>query len=213
MSPITIVAVGAFASIALLLFFLVVQSKNGPILELPMKWLWVSIIPVGISLFVGGFINLVETPLLKVSNTAQSLPQIGADKVIAEDSSIPSLDWTNSRKEIYARTSNIVLTHEYQRSKSVGQEFDVFIYLVRHTRDSVHPPSGGLNEVDFVEFYFGSAWDKRVFRVANTGSKPIGLRTQAYGTFLALCRVHFKGERQPEVIYRYIDFEMARNKT
>jgi hypothetical protein len=101
------------------------------------------------------------------------------------------------------------LVHVYKPSPTRPHWYDAFIYLVRHQKDSATPVKMGLSDVKKAEFYFGASWGHAVFPVENTGNNIIGVRTQAYGTFLATCRVTFSDSKQYQIIiYRYIDFEM-----
>lgn len=211
MGQLSILAIGAVISVGMLVIFMVLQAQNGSILDLSMKWLWVSLVPVGIALFVGNFISSIKTPLLSVSGTANKLPTIGeSEAIIVSGKHSDNSVWTDFRASTYSEANGLVLTHEYRPSKEKGQEFDIFIYLIRHTKNSTKPPSQGFDDVDRVEFYFGDAWDNQIFTVKNDGG-TLGVRTHAYGTFLAICRIHFKDGRKPALVYRYIDFEMADN--
>jgi CBS domain-containing protein len=55
-----IIAVGAIASVVLLLFFGFLQEEGAKFLNLPVQWLFVSILPILIALFVGGYITEFE---------------------------------------------------------------------------------------------------------------------------------------------------------
>ena len=66
-----------------------------------------------------------------------------------------------------------------------------------------------LEEIESAEFFFGPAWGDRVFPVANEGGM-IGIRTSAWGPFLATCQLTFKDKsHSPVILHRYVDFEMA----
>src|SRR5262249_32002912 len=52
-------------------------------------------------------------------------------------------------------------------------------------------------------------WGNEIFTIPNSGGL-LGVRTHAWGTFLATCRLTFTDSaRPPIVLHRYIDFEMA----
>jgi len=57
--------------------------------------------------------------------------------------------------------------------------------------------------------FFGESWGNKVFTVSDDGGF-FGVRTHAWGTFLAACRITFKDKSKSAVtLYRYIDFSMA----
>ncbi len=201
---------GAAASVALLLLFMFLQSHSGPALDTPSRYLWVSLVPVLVGLFAGGYITKFETPILKVSNDVTNLPEAKRDGDVPKEQEPSAGDWRTLRAEEYSRTSGLALAHEYRPSEREGQLFDTFIYLIRHTKNSATPPKTGFEEVHKAEFYLGEAWGHRVFTVEEASENMVGIRTHAYGTFLATCRITFLDpSRQPEVVHRYIDFEMA----
>ena len=116
--------------------------------------------------------------------------------------------WQHSRSAEYARTSGYMLTHVYRRSSQPNQEFDIFIFLVRHEKGTAEPPQREFTEVEKAEFFFGESWGNEVFVAQNTGG-AIGVRTHAWGTFLATCRVTFKDKNVPAtILHRYVDFSM-----
>ena len=47
MSQLSILVTGGVVSLAMLGVFMVLQAQNGSVLDLSMKWLWVSLVPVG----------------------------------------------------------------------------------------------------------------------------------------------------------------------
>jgi hypothetical protein len=81
--------------------------------------------------------------------------------------------------------------------------------LVKHKRGAVGATKRVFDEVKAAEFFFGQSWGDQVFRVSNEGGL-IGIRTSAWGTFLATCRLTFTDKsRLPIILHRYVDFEMA----
>lgn len=117
-------------------------------------------------------------------------------------------DWTNARAVEYGRVHGYMLAHVYKRRRSDDQEFSVFIFLVRHEKGTSGPPKKHFEEIEKLEFFFGSSWSNQVFSVPNTGG-VIGVRTEAWGTFLATCRVSFRDSKQESIVlHRYIDFHM-----
>jgi len=205
-----VLIIASITSLLLMATFLVLQSRNGPILEMPTKYLWVSLAPAIIGLFAGGYITKIETPILKVSNDVTNLPEAKRTNNEPAEPEPAAGDWRKSRDSEYGRTSGLVLAHEYKPSDRDGQKFDIFIYLVRHAKNTTKPPKTGFDDVEKVEFYFGGSWGHRVFTVDTAQHEMLGVRTHAFGTFLATCRITFKDpNKDPEIVYRYIDFEMA----
>lgn len=118
-------------------------------------------------------------------------------------------EWITERAEEYERLEGLQLVHAFQRSASESQLYQVVIFLVRHTPGSACPQQRGLNEVERVEFYPGSAWGDRVFVCKNTGGS-IGMVLDTFGSFLMTARLRFKDDgRAPEILHRYIDFHQA----
>lgn len=194
----------------LLAVFLFLQSNEGPVLDIPTKYLWLSLAPIIVALFAGGFITKFKTPFLEVNGDLNKLRYVTADNGPVSDPPQTNGDWRLSRAKEYERSNNLVLVHEYKPSEQKGQVFDIFIYLIRHEKNSTKPKRVGFEEVEKVEFYFGSAWGHQVYTVTAENNVMLGVRTHAYGTFLATCRITFKDpNKAPEIVYRYIDFEMA----
>ncbi len=112
--------------------------------------------------------------------------------------------WSHSRKSIYEKNRGIFLTHVIKTSDIEGQEYDVFIYLIRHK-------SNDFSDIKYAEFFLGPYWDNLVFKATEETKGFIGISTSAYGTFLCLCRITFSDDSQIEV-HRYVDFEAEKMK-
>lgn len=109
-------------------------------------------------------------------------------------------DWASTRTEIYAQNHGFFIAHVLEPSRSEGQEYDIFIYLIRHK-------SKEYNDVEKAEFFFGQYWHNKVYIGSKVGDL-IGVKTSAYGPFLALCRITFK-DGSAVMLSKYIDFEMG----
>jgi hypothetical protein len=235
--PITALAVGLLIVIAAA--FVQWRSGNEP-LELPVP-VWVaSLVLLVAGLVMGGYLRNIKSPLIsaemehlpEVRQTPEAAPDRPdlagkpptkplASVANRRDLSIthrssPSLsieppeDWTAARANEYARVSGYMLTHVCRRSKDDPRYFDIFIFLVRHQKGASGPPRRNLSEIKSVEFFFGDSWGNEVFSVRN-GGEIIGIRTSAWGTFLATCRISFTDGAPPIVLHRYIDFQMAQD--
>jgi hypothetical protein len=203
---------GALASVALLALFLLLQGVAPGLLQLPSQWLWMALVPVAVALVAGGYVIRFKAgysgiEFEGVDKKLEALPE--ARRPASEAPARAPEGWQNQRQDEYARTDGLFLVHVYKPSEQPDQIFDVFIYLVRHTKDSIQPIRTGFPDVKQVEFYFGAAWGHQVFTVGNTGDNILGVRARADGTFLATCRVTFNDEKKaPIVIHRYVDCEL-----
>ena len=106
--------------------------------------------------------------------------------------------WNIRRNDVYGASRNLFLTHVIRPSTKPGQEFDVFIYLIRHK-------SKDLSDVRVAEFFLGPYWGNKIFPAVEQNGF-IGISTSAYGTFLCVCRVSFT-DNTHIYLSRYIDFE------
>jgi hypothetical protein len=146
---------------------------------------------------VGRHMAMTASP--KVSRNIPIEP-IGLESMSGDVTETPD-EWNKRRNGIYTANGDVFLTHVVRPSKKPGQEFDVFIYLMRHN-------STDLQDVQLAEFFMGKYWGNRVFpAVPRNGF--IGIATAAYGTFLCLCRVTFTSG-ESIYLHRYIDFESQR---
>lgn len=109
-------------------------------------------------------------------------------------------DWTTERNGIYENSRGYFIAHVLEPSRKEGQEYDVFIYLIRHK-------SKEYSDIEKAEFFFGHYWGNKIYVGSNAGGF-IGVRTSAYGPFLALCKITFK-DSSTVTINKYIDFEMG----
>jgi len=218
-------------STALLIFFSTLQIFGSPIVQLPVQWLWISMMPILLALVVGGYIGkfkgagLEFEPGMRLLPYAQpgpiTTPPGGGDlsaamleKVGVRDSVEPELnvDWQKQREAEYARTGGLFIVHVYRRSTQPNQLYDITLFLMRHVHGTAPNQKTGFDDVEKAEFYFGPSWHGEVF-VAHNDGEYIGVRTSAWGTFLATCRVTFKNSaKTPLTLHRYIDFEMAPEK-
>ena len=191
-----------------------------PYVPLAQTVLWVGLIVGAGLLFRGQIRSLVDAVRVRVQ-TGSSIKagpiELGEDLrnlervPAASDTPSPSSKgeaadrtaeaWSKERDALYASTRGVFLAHVIEPSTKKGQEFDIFIYLVRHK-------STDFADVQFAEFFLGSNWGNRVFREeAKRGL--IGISTSAYGPMLCTARVHFRDGKVVN-LHRYIDFEMGR---
>ncbi|MGV8018573.1 MAG: pYEATS domain-containing protein [Ignavibacteria bacterium] len=103
------------------------------------------------------------------------------------------------RTKIYEETKGIFLTHILMPRKESNDNYNIFIYLIRHNIDN-------FDDVDYVEFFFGHMWGNRIFSEKQKNGY-IGISTYAYNPFLCTCKIIFK-DKKIVTVHRYIDFEM-----
>lgn len=129
-------------------------------------------------------------------NALEKVEPAGPDSSPKEET-----EWSKERDSIYSENSGIFLAHIIEPSSEKGQDYDIFIYLVRHKFDF-------FDDIEYAEFFLGSYWGNHVYKeVPKNGL--IGLSTSAYGPFLCTCRVKMKNGKTVH-LNRYIDFEMGR---
>ncbi len=119
--------------------------------------------------------------------------------IVSEETKVD--DWSKERNEIYNNNNGLFLAHVIEPSKQDGQDYDIFIYLVRHKSET-------LADIESAEFFLGSYWGNKVYNEKEINSL-IGISTSAYGPFLCTCRVKMKDGKEIR-LSRYIDFEMGR---
>lgn len=111
-----------------------------------------------------------------------------------------SVNLAAARVEIYQQNRGFFIAHVLEPSKREGQEYDIFIYLLRHK-------SNEYSDVEKAEFFFGHYWHNKIYVGSRVGDL-IGVKTSAYGPFLALCRITFR-DGTSAILNKYIDFEMG----
>lgn len=107
---------------------------------------------------------------------------------------------SEARTQIYSGNRGYFLVHVIEPSSEKGQLYDIFIYLICHK-------TSDYSNIEKAEFFFGHYWGNRIYEGSTIGDM-IGVKTSAYGPFLALCRVTFK-DGTGITLSRYIDFEMG----
>jgi len=214
------------ASILLLAIFSSLHWVKSEIINLPVQWLWVSISPILLALIAGGYVGKLKAagiefeldprlralPYVAQSSNAKTKvsKEVSTEAFHIETAGRALKFWTSQRSGEYDRTNNLSLVHAYVPSKLKGQRYDITIFLMRHIPGHGGNEISGLDDIEKAEFFFGPSWGNRIFVAENEG-EVIGVRTSAWGTFLAVCRVTFRASeaKEPITLFRYIDFEMA----
>jgi hypothetical protein len=227
------------ASAVLLAVFWWLQVLKSPGMELKAQWIGVALLPILLALITGHYIGklkflgleyeqyrdqiqrLEEIPeqqarsglsAIPTARSADELSATGRSQVAETAASAgvgaPLPSWTALRQAEYSRTRSLVLVHVYERSKRPDQKFDVTLFLMRHVPGTDPNQRTRFDEVDKLEIYLGRAWGNRFFTASNNGGF-IGLRTSAWGTFLATAQVTFRDGHEPVILHRYVDFEMG----
>lgn len=217
-------------SIAFLSLFCGLQAAGSKVIGLPSQLLWISILPIILVLIVGDYIRklkvlgieyerlLPDVAYIPPPQTQASVSGAASKRTPAEESASapieasPDLAWLNLYNAEKLRTNNFFLVHTYKPSTRQDMKYDVTVFLMRHVEGKRPNQREGFSDVERAEFCFGESWLYRVIPVPNEGGF-IGVSTSAWGSFLAMCRVTFKDpEKRQEILYRYVDFEMAPQK-
>ena len=140
--------------------------------------------------------NVSSQEPLAVSSIYERLP---ADKALFDD-----------RHGVYEKQKNIFLVHRSVKTDKLHEDtnlpvFDISIYLI------IHKTYGRLNDINYVEYYLGRYFDRKI---SDYGAKYIvrnslngfAIRTTAYGPTLCEARVFFHGG-ESVILHRYLDFE------
>lgn len=104
------------------------------------------------------------------------------------------------RKQSYSQSRNIQMVHTIRPAVDERNWWEILIYLVRHGSED-------LSIIDYAEFFMGSFWQNKIFRVSNQDNF-VGITTFTYSPFVCTCRLVFT-DGQETMLNRYIDFEMA----
>ena len=213
-----------YAGVLLIGFSVLNYCGCSPVINLPVQWLWVSLVPILLGLVFGGYIKTLEAGSVKLEMPSltfypkndKETPNLSKGTLLEVD---PSLETAYTDKIGYMRTEtwsreghNLFLVHVIRPSKGRGMAFDVSIYLMRHIWGEAPNRKMHFEDVEKAEFYFGENWSRKKIEIINNGGY-IGVNASAWGQFLAVCRVTFtaKAGEEPKtvILHRYIDFEMA----
>jgi hypothetical protein len=218
-------------SLVLLIVFGYMQAKGSKVMDLKAQWLWIAVLPILVFIITGKYIGRfkgagIEIEQFKTEPEMRLLPYASPqilpasleaqrpDEKPASVFSSPapaSTPWTAERESEYKRTGRLFLVHVYDPSTRPGQKYDITIFLMRHKLGLSPNQKEDFSEVEKLEVYLGASWNDMIFTAPNSGGL-IGIRTSAFGSFLATGRVVFKDGRPPLILQRFIDFEMAPNK-
>ena len=214
-------------SILLLVLFGWMQAAKSPVLDMKGQWLWIAVVPILIVLITGKYIGKLKGPGIEFEQfktdpqmrlllyAPPAAPSVSSEAARSSGkdtpSAFPHTPWTAQRPSEYKRTDRLFLVHVYEPSTRPNQKYDITIFLIRHVQGPAPNQREGFSEVDKLELYFGPSWNDAVFTAPNNGGL-IGVRTSAWGSFLATGLVVFKDGRPPVILHRYVDFEMAPTK-
>lgn len=207
-------------SLLLLILFVVLQSMKVSGMDLKAQWIWIALIPMLLALVLGQYIAKFEAAGIKIETPnpgeVQSIaPQGHTDEAVTRKEVAVEGEpgaWTEQRVSEYTRTDSLFLVHVYRPSEEPGLKYDATIFLLRHVPGSAPNQRDNFTEIERLELYLGQSWGDKIFTAPNNGGL-IGIRTLAWGSFLAVGRVIFKDAAKPPLIlHRYVDFEMAPKK-
>lgn len=124
-----------------------------------------------------------------------------------------SKDWSESRHEKYKQNGNYFLLHVAQKSvesihKNGKDLFNIRVFV------GVHKTYARINDIDYVEYYFGDYWrtDKNsplgnTYKIRD-GSNFFAVKTDAYGPTLCQAKVVLHSGKVI-LLERYLDFASA----
>jgi hypothetical protein len=129
-------------SVALLSLFLRLQATSSSLINLPVQWIWVSLLPVLLALIVGGYISKLKFPGVEYEsgpripgNVPYAPPGLAGPPKAKSGAAIrETAAWTAERPKEYQRTDNLFLVHVCKASTRPDQRYDVTIFLMRHIR-------------------------------------------------------------------------------
>lgn len=128
----------------------------------------------------------------------QKMDDIGAK---TNSAPIAETSWEEERNAMYQDSRGLFLSHVLSPSDDPEQEFDIFVFLVRHKQK-------GFADLEYAEFFLGQHWGNKVFR-EQAVDDTLGIRVSAYGPFLCVCKLTFH-DGHKATITRYVDFEMGK---
>ena len=171
--------------------------------------LWIILIVSLVLIFRRYIYLILDTTVERIrQGSSFKAGPIEVGEVLSQLEYIPQNQKTNGRKDcdreaervsIYKGTCGIFLTHVISPSKTDGQVWDVFIYLIRHK-------SKDFSDVESASFFFGHMWGNKIYEERERGG-IIGIKTSAYAPFLCTCDVTML-DGSIVKLHRYIDFEM-----
>ncbi len=171
---------------------------------------WIGLIVYSVRKFapqLSGLFEAIKQRVVSGSSFKAGPVELGQDLKALEKvapSNTPAQqedDWSKERNGLYDKNNGLFLTHVIEPSNKRGQDFDIFIYLVRHKSEL-------FSDIEYAEFFLGSYWGNKVYKESEKNGL-IGISTSAYGPFLCTCRVKMKDGKEVR-LHRYIDFEMGR---
>lgn len=141
---------------------------------------------------------------IKLSAFELGAVQVAPDRRVPANPNLVRADETGEFKALREKTRelSLFLVHRLSPSAEDGQLYDVAIYVVTGLR------AGTLKTVNQVEYYFGEHWNRNVYTSLDRAS-GFSISTSAWAPFTCTARLHFTDGREPEVLHRFIDFEMG----
>lgn len=141
----------------------------------------------------GGLARISSQPALELNNEEHENNKT-PDPETSEERSI-------HRNQVYKDCRGVFLAHVLAPSDMKGQEYDIYIYLIKHKNND-------LSDIKKTEFFLGSYWGNEIFTGSRAGDK-IGIHISAYGPLLCTCKITFQ-DGYSCMTSRYIDFEMGK---
>ena len=141
-----------------------------------------------------------------ISEFQQRKDSVASSNYLLEPASSDVLEF---RKNIYAQSKNIFLTHRVRPTDRCHVSglpyFDISIYLVPHKN------YGALNDIKQVEYYLGHHFDPQISEyggkyIVTDSLDGFAIKNSAYGPTLCEAKILFH-DGTSTTLYRYLDFE------
>lgn len=85
-------------------------------------------------------------------------------------------DWADARTDVYEKCRGFFIAHILEPSKSDGQKYDIFIYLIRHK-------SQEYADIEKAEFFFGHYWGNKLYMWVRRLAISLGSRHRPMDLF------------------------------
>jgi len=119
---------------------------------------------------------------------------------------IEDVDIETIRIRRYQEQQGLFLVHTWRPSMTPGQVADIIIWLHQHGDGPL-----SRNKIEKVEYQLGPKFFKSP-QIKTNASEQYRIEVSAYGPMLCLAKVFVKGQIEPILLERYINFEEAPNK-
>jgi prokaryotic YEATS domain len=110
------------------------------------------------------------------------------------------------RVQRYQDQKGLFLVHTWRPSRTHGQIADIVIWLHQHGKGPLTK-----DEIEKVEYHLGPKFFKTP-QVKTNAHDQYKIEVSAYGPMLCLARIFIKGQAEPILVERYVNFEETPNE-